>query len=293
MKYGTDATQMEKAQNSFLQAIAEQPKAHWYLWVDIAFNVADGIDTPLADTGLNIYQVNEMVDLEHLGPRIVQVFAPGDQVDKARELLRLWLEHTNGRPMLSLWASDRRIEKLAQHMRAWCWAQTPDKETVLLRLADTRSVCNLHKTLLDEQWHGLTHPLLNWLYINRQGAVASLPVVSSSSTPLAKPSIELSEAQVQAMVLAAEPDALLHYIATQMPELVPQKALPSKMHAYTVSVCKLAEKHDVSHFLDRLTMLVSACTTQGKSLTDKSNLDMLSHKRYITGHLAQAWSLHL
>ena len=95
---------------------------------------------------------------------------------------------------------------------------------------------------------------------------------------------------MQAMAASAEPDALLHHVATQLPELLPEGALPSKMHAYTAWVCQLANKHGVELLIDRLTLLVSACATKGNSLSNKANLSLLENKTYQPGQLSQLWT---
>jgi hypothetical protein len=286
MKYGTDPTPVNQALNSLLEAIEQQMQTHWYLWLDFAFDVADGVPTPPTDAAAcNVYQVDEMIDLRHLGPRIVPLFAPGDGYKTVSERLRPWLVHASGRPMLSVWASDHSAQALAQHMLAWSHAQTPDKEGVLLRLADTRSACSLHKTLPSAQWSGLTQPLRSWLYIDRQGEVKPLPVGGGAG---AQPPVVLDEAQIQAMVAAAEPDALLHYMATQIPELVPQDSLPSSMHRNASLVLRQAEQNGIEKLPDKLSLLLFACITEGKVLKDPRLEAILKSKNYTSGKLGDA-----
>jgi hypothetical protein len=292
MKYGTDPIALDKTEQSLLQSIVQQPNTNWYLWIDSAFDVADDIPNRFAETGVNVYQNDQMVELQDLGPRIITVFEPGDNANKASQTLRPWLAHASGRPMLSLWASDHSAQAIAKHILTWSWAQTPDNKKVLLRLADTRSAVSLLQTLQPEQWFGLTQPLGSWLYINRQGKVESLPVRPSTAVPdvkAAQPPIAFDAEQVQAMAFMAEPDALLHYVATEMPDVLPQGVLASKMHHYCAWVCELAQEHEVVPFADRLTLLVSACVTRGASLEDKANLSLLKDQQYSTGQLAQHW----
>jgi hypothetical protein len=78
-------------------------------------------------------------------------------------------------------------------------------------------------------------------------------------------------------------------MATQIPELVPQDSLPSSMHRNATWICMLADKYEVVHLADRITLFVSACATNGKSLDDKANLNMLAAKQYQPGQLAQNW----
>lgn len=292
MKYGTDRTPIDAAEHSFLQAIGQQQKTRWYLWIDSAFDIADETAACSAPSGVNVYQVDEMLALQPLGPRIVPVFSPGDDATTVRQRLRPWLEHCSGRPMLSLLASDHDEQVLAQHMREWSWAQTPEQETVLLRLADTRSICMLRQVLTPPQWHGLTEPFLHWLYINRKGEVGPLIINPGDAPGATAPPLVLSEEQVQAMTLASEPDALLHHFATETPEVIPPDVLPSRMHFYLQEVLKLAHTHDVDHFSDRLTLLLSACATKGQSIKDRDNLVVLINRQHPRGQLAAHWSAH-
>jgi len=292
MKYGTDPTTLDTAERDLLQAISQQPNTSWYVWLDCAFDVADELQTPIADKSINVYQIKEMTDMKHLGPRLVQVFAPGDDLKKVQTQLRPWLTHASGRPMLSLWASDQSAHTLAKHLQAWSWAYTPDKEAVLLRLADTRSACSLQQTLQPAQWHGLTAPLRQWLYINRQGKVATLPVGPSFDAPnhaATQLPLVLDDEQIQTMANTAEADALLHHIATQTPEVIPEGVLPSTMHTNTALICELAQQYEIDHFADKMTLLISASMTKGEALKNKANLNLLASKQYPKGQLAQHW----
>jgi hypothetical protein len=291
MKYGTDQIKLDAAESDLVQAISRQPNTSWYAWLDSAFDVADELQTPIADKSINIYQLKEMTDMQHLGPRLVQVFAPGDDVKQIQTQLRPWLTHASGRPMLSLWASDQSAHTLAQHLQAWSWAYTPDQEAVLLRLADTRSACSLQQTLQPAQWHGLTAPLRQWLYINRQGEVDSLPIGPASDAPnhaAAQPPLVLDNEQIQTMAHAAEADALLHHIATQTPEVIPDDVLPSTMHSYTTWVLHRAEQSGVEKRSDKLSLLMAACFSRGKVMKDPRLESLLTSKNYTSGQLHHA-----
>ena len=291
MKYGTDPTTLDTAERDLLQAISQQPNTSWYVWLDCAFDVADELQTPIADKSINVYQIKEMTDMKHLGPRLVQVFAPGDDLKKVQTQLRPWLTHASGRPMLSLWASDQSAHTLAKHLQAWSWAYTPDKEAVLLRLADTRSACSLQQTLQPAQWHGLTAPLRQWLYINRQGKVTTLPVGPSFDAPnhaATQLPLVLDDEQIQTMANTAEADALLHHIATQTPEVIPEGVLPSTMHSYTTWVLHTAEQRGVEKRSDKLSLLMAACFSRGKVMKDPRLESFLTLKNYTAGQLHHA-----
>ena len=291
MKYGTDPTTLDTAERDLLQAISQQPNTSWYVWLDCAFDVADELQTPIADKSINVYQIKEMTDMKHLGPRLVQVFAPGDDLKKVQTQLRPWLTHASGRPMLSLWASDQSAHTLAKHLQAWSWAYTPDKEAVLLRLADTRSACSLQQTLQPAQWHGLTAPLRQWLYINRQGKVTTLPVGPSFDAPnhaATQLPLVLDDEQIQTMANTAEADALLHHIATQTPEVIPEGVLPSTMHSYTTWVLHTAEQRGVEKRSDKLSLLMAACFSRGKVMKDPRLESLLTLKNYSAGQLHHA-----
>lgn len=293
MKYGNDPIQLDIVEQSLMQAMSQQADTFWYLWVDSAFDVADGLKAPPIDNGINIYQAGDMSDMLPLGPRVIPVFSPGDDLSQTQSKLRPWLQHASGRPMLSVWASDHNTQTLVQHMLAWRWALTSDKVPVLLRLADTRSAYSLQKILEPEQWQALTQPLRQWLLINRKGCVASLPLGSDLSPPeqsaVIKPPIQFTEAQDLAMVQAVEPDALVHFMVTQMPEELPPDLQASTLYANTLWVCELVREHGVVHFVDKLTLLISAYATKGESLRDKANLKLLSSKSYPAGQLSEHW----
>lgn len=297
MKYGTDPIALQAAQDALLRQIGQQQNTHWYMWIDTAFDVADERhDRPVPD-GLHVYQVDNMLDLQHMGPHLLSAYHPGDSAASVSQRLRPWLEHASGRPMFSLWASDWHAQDLAQHVRHWSWAQTPEQKTVLLRLADTRSVCSLHRHLRPVQWQALTRPLRSWLYIDRQGTVQTLPTGQPSAasahlpgaqdTPVLPPSIVLDEEQIQAMVNTAEPDAMLHHVATQMPDLLPAPVQPSKMHAYATWVIATAQDKGIGPWADKLSLLLAACNSQGAVMKDPRLEKIFDYKAYVPGQLHQ------
>lgn len=291
MKYGTDSWTLDTVQHSLLSHIGKQQDIPWHLWIDLAFDVADERTQHPTPAGLNVYQVDNMLDLQHLGPRIITVFYPGDNANQTTQRLRPWLEHANGRPMLSLWASERSPQDLAQHIRHWSWAQTPEQEQVLLRLADTRSACSLNATLTPAQWQALTQPLRHWLYLDRQGAVQALPTGGAkpaTDTAQLQAPLQLSQAQLQAMAERAEADALLHHVATQLPELLPSGAQPSKMHDYTAWVCQTAQQKGIEPWQDKLSLLLAACASKGAVMQDPRLSSLLVRKTHTPGQLHQA-----
>lgn len=291
MKYGTDPLTVDTVTTELLNHIGQQRQTHWYMWIDMAFDVADERNHVPEPAGLNIYQVDNMRDLAHMAPHILMAYRPGDDQSTVKQRLLPWLTHASGRPMFSLWASDHTESDLAKHMRHWSWAQTPEQQTVLLRLADTRSVCSLHAHLRPAQWQALTRQLRSWLYIDRQGAVKHLPVgmqtPPADNAPALPESMVFDEAQLQAMATTAEPDAMLHYVCTHMPDQLPQGSLPSKMHAYTAWVLATAEEKGIQPWTDKLTLLLAACHTRGAVMKDPRFEKIFEHANYTPGQLHQ------
>lgn len=292
MRYGQDPIALEAAEQAALAAIKTQHGLHWHLWLDSAFDAADGSPPAQGYDGVNAWAVDELQTLHHLAPWVMPLYAPGDSAEQVLARLRPWLEHAGARPMLSLWASSYDAQHLARHMRTWGDARDAEGESLLLRLADCRSVAVLARVLTPAQWQGLTQPLAAWLIVDREGHWQAMPLAGeqdrNAETPPAQPPMTLTDVQVQAMAEAAEPDALLNHMATHDGAQLPKSATPSWAHAFSVSVLSLADQHEVGNLEDKLSLLRAAWFTQGKVLDEHGLMELLALKEYTKGQLGHA-----
>ena len=90
---------------------------------------------------------------------------------------------------------------------------------------------------------------------------------------------------VNQIVDAAEPDAIINCVIETMPGIIPKNVRASGFYAYTSQVCELARNNQVQKLEEKITSLMSACLTQGKSLDDPKILDLLQARSWQPGLL--------
>ena len=117
---------------------------------------------------------------------------------------------------------------LTEHLRQFIFFSTEDSEHYVLRFADCRVLPALATTLAPEQWTALTTPFSRWQIRGRDGKLAELPMSGAAVEPVTPPLI-FSDAQIEALSDATEPDQMIFNIKTTYPT---QKFLGSAADHY-------------------------------------------------------------
>jgi len=270
MQFAQDTTRPE-AVDQVLAAMAEAADGlRWHVLYDSAFALEE--DCP----GVNCYAFDSLTDLAPVAPRIVPLPARKHSGgDLAREVGR-WLARCSSRPMLGFIASPLDAEAIAENWASLHMVRTEDGDRLLLRIADTRTLPALQRTLLPAQWAALVLPLKHWLIVDRCGAVMSLGLHASGSEPAQAPLI-LSGPQVDHLVESAEADALIAFFEESLPDLMPSPTdlLPSLWHRRVDRVLKLAREHDVDRLEDKVALIQAAQWTDEACLRDERVLAIL------------------
>lgn len=107
-------------------------------------------------------------------------------------------------------------EALAEHLRQFIFFSTEDSEHYVLRFADCRVLPALATTLTPAQWTALTAPFSRWQIRGRDGKLADLPMSDAAVEPVTPPMI-FSDAQIEALSDATEPDQMIFNIKTTYP----------------------------------------------------------------------------
>lgn len=288
MKYGQDATQIDSITQSLLHSIQMHPDMSWYLWCDSAFDAADDLQPPAPYIGFNMYDAAGLERIRPYAPWLMPFYSPGENTQTAIQRITPWIDHASGRPMLSFMASEHRAADVAAHLREFSWAIAAKDERMLLRLADTRSVVTLANALRLEQWVAITRPLAHWLIISREGLLEPLSVGSHPDVENLSSPTQLDDDQINAIASAAEPDGYLHYIATELPEMLPSGQHASSVYSKVARAVELATRYAVNPLPDLLSLIKLSFSTHGEALGDERLTLLLAGQDYQPGQLQQA-----
>ncbi|MFJ2990688.1 DUF4123 domain-containing protein [Collimonas sp. NPDC087041] len=107
-------------------------------------------------------------------------------------------------------------EVLTEHLRQFIFFSTEDSEHYVLRFADCRVLPALATTLTPEQWATLTRLLSRWQIRGRDGKLVDLPLTDVTAEAVTPPLI-FSDAQIEALSDATEPDQMIFNIKTTYP----------------------------------------------------------------------------
>jgi hypothetical protein len=258
------------------------PEWHWAALVDGAFDYPEAEQTPYAAEAINCYLSDAFEGLEVAAPWLYPL--PSTTEDKAS--LRKLLQHCNGRPMLSFVASRGPLMELKEAWAPLHWLNTTDDQRMLLRLADTRTLPELPRVLTARQWAALTAPLAQWLTIDREGHLKSCPLAPEGV--FAETQIQLAQTQLDALLQAAEPDAVIDVLVDSMREALPASQKKSQLHRLVEASCALARSYQVEVFSDIVSLAVAACLTEGASNDDAKVHALLHDRRWTSGEMGNA-----
>ena len=258
--------------------IAAQPDLHWAALIDSAFDYPACETVLYAAGSINCYSANEFAGLQKAAPLLVPIPVKG-----ADALLRSILRHCAARPMISFIASRIPLAELSEHWRSLHRVGVVDQQKMLLRFADTRVLSRLPEILNSSQWLSYSAPLVHWLVLDRTGAFAPIPLAPTDALP--DQAIKLSEQQVDALLLASQPDAIIELLKNAMSDVIPDSLRNSDFYELIRGSCQLAASHGIELFADVFSLAVAACLTMGASNRSPEVNALLHAKRWLAGDL--------
>lgn len=288
MYFAQDPTNLKAAEKHLADAFAAEPGLHWIALVDAAFDHGNDAAGTLYK-GLNCYAAEfPLDDLAGAAPWLVEL----DPFEKDHRQMAQLLAHCSRRPMLSVMASRIPASALGKRWLPLHRVHTSDKQRLLLRFADTRTLPLLPDILAPAQWAAIAGPLAHWFYVEREGAMvaARLPEPSEVAPPTA---LHLSQAQLDAMVRACEPDAALDLLADQMPEVFAPTMAHGNLHGYIKKkTFGLIEKHGIENWTDKVSLVTAELLTNGKIHDNPMLEELLLTKAWQPGNLREALLNH-
>ena len=268
LRFAQAPTDMPAVMAFLVEQMAGQPDFFWGALVDVAFDEATG-SARLKLDDINCYAGDDRLrDLESVAPWLI----PLDVYEQGQECLAQLLAHCNGRPMFSLLASEKPLNRLASIWHPLHWVHTTEGKPMLLRFADTRVLPTLPGILTPPQWAALTRPLAHWLYIDRDGRAVTVELPAPDSPAAAR--IEFTDEQLTAMIAACEPDAAFDLVMQHTPGLIPSDAPAASIHAGLRQIFDLAAEHGVEPWPDKMALAMAELLTQGK-IRDRPELKEL------------------
>lgn len=269
--------------DALAKAAQEHTELHWMALIDAAFDYPGNDAAPYRSQGqgINCYAIQACQGLEKAAPWLLPL--GWNEPDQAQ--LRTLIRHCTGRPMLSVIASDHPPQALKEQWKNLHWATDADGQRMLLRFADTRVLPVLPQVLTPEQWAAWTAPLAQWWTIDRSGKPASCPLAARDVAPCSE--IALTQAQLNQLLQAAEPDAVIQLLKEKMSDIVPKDLLKSRLHDMIAASCALAQAHGIDNFSDVVALAVAACLTKGNSNHDPRLPLLLREREWQTGELGE------
>ena len=264
MYFAVESRDPETWLDGLLQRIESTADVHWSALVDGAFDhgakpfAAPGPRHPLyGETGA-------LRDLLSASPYLLPL--DGFAGDERRAMISALGKHCQGRPMLSFVASWQSPSRLAKLWQPCLQPVVEDDDTrFVLRFADTRVLSALPVAVGPAAWAQLTAPVAQWHLVNRDGLLETLSLTEPRTEPEAYQSepLKLSQDELDRMVDAAMPDALLDSLYRQSPDILPASER-AQVHQRVAQAYALAKVHRLEAVPDML-LLASYALAMGES----------------------------
>jgi hypothetical protein len=264
-----------------LPIIAERPALNWIAIVDQAF---DYQASPLRwhSESVCLYDNDLMQQFAKLSPVLLPL--PTAEPDRLRKALISLVAHCEGRPMLSLIASEHSAMEIAEAWRQFQKVKTDDGQSFVLRLADTRVLPALALALPPAAWHGLTHQLAAWYIINRRGDLENIPLAETDAD--IPDEITLDAEAVAMMLDLGQPDAVIAALYEKMPDLVPDTQR-AQFYQRITDICDYAKEYRIESFQDIVALAILGCLTNNEALADPNLQQLLKQYTWESGRLIE------
>lgn len=257
------------------------PELYWAALVDSAFDYPASDHLPYELGGINCYLDDEFAGLHKAAPWLMPIY---DSSPDSR-LLNTVFRHCGARPMISIVGSRVPLDSLSEHWKSLHRVDVLDHGHMLLRIADTRVLAVLPRILDPAQWRAYTEPLAHWLVLERGGKLAALPMAPDDLT--ADEAIQLRQRQVDALLQASQPDAIIDLLMETMSDIVPDEIRNADFHKLIQASCELAESHGIENFADTFALAVAACITIGTSNNNIEIDKLLRSRQWHQGELGE------
>lgn len=284
--YAVDPFNTESLQEQLLDLMRKTGEVgHWLALVDMAF---DHGSKALAwkEKIWPVYNSGKLLALESVSPVLLRLNAENPELLK-NEVSRL-LRHCRGRPMLSFIHTENAPETLIEAWQSVLEIETADEQSLVLRFADTRTLPIIQRVLQSDAWVRLSYQVSNWIYIDRDGRLQSLPPVRQEQEQTSAP-IRIENVALAEFLNESLPDALANAMHEHFSDLL---VLTGGATTYQrlAKICDLAKSNGIEAFPDMMAMAVAVYSTDEKLLEDGRLVAWLGQRTWATGQFSDALS---
>ncbi|MGA4422902.1 DUF4123 domain-containing protein [Ralstonia nicotianae] len=277
MYFAVDSRDPNVWLDGLVQTIDAAPDAHWFALVDGVFDYGRKPFVAPVPTYPLYGATSALHELLPASPYLLPLDRRAS--NDLRGLIDKVGRHCQGRPMLSFMASWQPAEHL---VRLWQPCLQPvveeDGSRYLLRFADTRVLPALPGAVSPAAWSQLTAPLLHWCYIDRAGDLEILWLSETLDEPSTYPSAQLvlPQSDIDRMVDAAMPDAILDFMTREAPGSMPDTS-KAEIYCLVAQACALAKKYSLESTPDTVQLAAYALATGGDGLQEPQLLALLGN----------------
>lgn len=185
-------------------------------------------------------------------PFLIPLSPSGRDFAYALPATRRWAEEDHA----VTWLSSRLpIDTLARELGARMEVRLPDNVDMILRYPDSRVLPVLHGILTPAQRDGFFTVAQHWWYLDRQGQLQGLPLTGAQAAFSAPQ--HLDDAQQNALIEAAEPDAVIAILHEQpLPDF--QQMTQPQRYAFVVEQMQRANTWNIASPKDQAVFCMAA-----------------------------------
>ena len=282
MYFAVDPLDDADITSKLIALIEAKSHAYWTAVVDSAF---DHGGSALACPGSRevLYSNDELDAMREVSPLLIPLVR--EDKDTLVEQLNAIVRHCAGRPMLSVVVAEKKAAELKPNWQKCVRVVSDDRQKLLLRFTDTRVLQDLPKILRPESWAALTHDLIAWWYVDRTGALASLPVIPVDAAP--RYPLAIGKHEFKRLVDQGEPDAVIEAMFEQT-----QHALPTTRKAEFFeriqAVCEFAREREFDSFPDVVALASFDALSGQRGLENPKLNQLVTDRGWKRGEMGKA-----
>ena len=257
----------------------------WFALVDTAFTHGSKVKWT-RDESWPVYSEGRFEDLKRVSPHLLPLSTLSNEA-LGSELTRL-LARCKGLPMLSFIRSEKSPKAICQSWQNILEVETSDGQRFLLRFADSRVTPVIAKLFPASAWARLSNGIDEWLSIDREGELLSLPVAEPQANRLLDQEfVEVSDKELSRILQSGEADALANILHENFPDMLPTDHGATAYRRLAV-ICDLAAQCGMESSSDLMILTVAVFLSDGRLLENPTFVKWLEGRPWITGNFADA-----
>lgn len=263
----------------------------WSVLIDTAFDQG-GHPLQWSSERSPVYFQGRLAPLKEVSPVLYRLEHANTAVLR-QQLLRL-LRHCQGRPMLSFVLADMEAAQLCLSWQSVLEVETEDSQMFVLRFADTRTLPTIEKVLRKGAWEILSGNVRRWLFINREGALQELDVISADRAVEAGKALSnrISDPALTEILRSGQVDALASALNEYFPELLFGKE-GGQVHVRLAEIDAFAAQHEIDAFPDVAALAVADFSSGGALINSEGFAQWFERRPWVSKGMTEALTEYL